>query len=373
MKKRILFITPFLDYTGSRIFMWRFLKRFDRTMLEAAIYSHHYGELIKDMPSDIKTYFFHTKNESKYLYSFRRLWNRRNGKSPYFNKLMSIIKSYRPEIVVCNTVGLGYVTDAAVNMHVKIVTIVHELPVGFTVSSYAELKKAIELSDVILGSSTIVCEELKRIGRSDIKVQPGFIDLNEIQIKRDREEMRLSLGIKPNEFVWVTSGTLSGLKGADLFLNLASNPHLENVKFLWVGGMPDTGYSYYAEKIISMHLHDKVIITGYKKYDEYYDYLNLGDGFLMPSYFESFSLTTLEALTVGLPVICYNCGGIVDFVNERNGIILDNRNTDSWIKAMSKIMNRELIFDKKVIKGSVIHLTSETQVRKMQENILSIL
>lgn len=371
-KKKVLFITPYLDYLGGIIFLWRFLKKFDGSRIEAAVYSHHYGELVKVMPPDIKLYFFHKKNENKYIHSFKRFWNRRNDKSPYLNKFIKIVNEFKPDILVVNTIAPGYVAEYAHNNGIKLVTIVHELPSAFTISDYNGMKNTIELSDLLLGSSTIVCQELEKMGRKDAIVQHGFIDLDEIQIKQKRDEMRLKLGINPDDFVWVTSGSFSASKGGNLFLNLISQEMSQEVKFLWVGGMIKTGYAYYAEKIISRQPEGKVIITGYKKYDEYYDYLRLGDGFLLLSNSESFSLTTLEALSLGIPALCYDCGGIRDFITENNGIILKSRDTNEWIDTMGKIMNHEVTFETNKIKQSVSLLTSEVQVNKMQENILSI-
>jgi glycosyltransferase involved in cell wall biosynthesis len=373
MKNKVLFITPFLDYLGGIIFLWRFLKKFDRTQIEAAIYSHHYGELVNVMPPDIKQYFFHEKNESKYIYSFKRFWNRRNGKSPYLNKFLKIVKDFKPDVIVVNTISPDYVAEYAHNNDIKLVTIIHELPLGYTLVDYNGLKNIVELSDLLLGSSTLVCEELAKMGHKDTIVQHGFVDLAEIQIKQNRQEMRLALGIKPDEFVWVTAGSFSALKGGDLFLKLISHTLPDKVKFLWVGGMIETGYAYYAEKIIANQPKGKVIFTGYKKYDEYYDYLSLGDGFLLLSHSESFSLTTLEALSLGMPALCYDCGGVKDFINENNGIILKTRETNEWITTMCRIMSHELTFDNEKIMQSVSHLTSENQVNKMQENILSII
>ena len=373
IRSKVLFVTPFMDYTGSRIFLWRFLKSFDRNLIDVAVYSHHYGELVNVMPSDIKLYFFHKKKETKYMYSIKRFWNRRKGNNPYLGKFLGILKKFKPEIVVVNTISPGYVAEAIHGTNIKLVTLVHELPFTYSLADYCSFRNLVNFSDLLIGCSTIVCKELKKMGSKNTTVQNCFIDSYEIQIKRNRQDLRHSLGIKPDEFVWVCSGAFCFPKGGDLFLNIVTDNTWKKTKFLWVGNMSQTGYSYYAEKIISTQSANKVIITGYKKYDEYYDYLKLGDGFLLLSHCESFSLTTLEALSVGLPALCYDCGGIKDFINEDNGQILKTRDTKEWIDSMRRIMQNEMIFDNKKIIGSVSHLTSQVQIPKMTDTILSVL
>ena len=41
------------------------------------------------------------------------------------------------------------------------------------------------------------------------------------------------------------------------------------------------------------------------------------------SLFETFGMTVLEAIAIGRPVICSNSGGVLDLVNESNGIICE--------------------------------------------------
>ena len=48
------------------------------------------------------------------------------------------------------------------------------------------------------------------------------------------------------------------------------------------------------------------------------------DFYVCSSEWESFGLSVLEGLFTGLPALCTNCGGVSDFINDENGILIPN-------------------------------------------------
>ncbi len=66
---------------------------------------------------------------------------------------------------------------------------------------------------------------------------------------------------------------------------------------------------------------DRVVFTGYQL--DAYRYLGAMDVFVMPSLFESWGFTAVEAMGAGLPVICSDIPGPRDFiVHERTGLLV---------------------------------------------------
>ena len=66
------------------------------------------------------------------------------------------------------------------------------------------------------------------------------------------------------------------------------------------------------------------------------------DIFLNFSESESFSMTTLEALNLGVPVIVSNSGGPAElFENERSGLLVENRNIDKMAKAIVQLATND--------------------------------
>ena len=70
------------------------------------------------------------------------------------------------------------------------------------------------------------------------------------------------------------------------------------------------------------------------------------DIFLNFSESESFSMTTLEALNLGVPVIVSNSGGPAElFENERSGLLVENRNIDKMAKAIVQLATNDSLRD----------------------------
>lgn len=60
---------------------------------------------------------------------------------------------------------------------------------------------------------------------------------------------------------------------------------------------------------------------------------------LSTSVSETFGLSVAEAIAHGTPVVCTDSGGIRDFVNERNGIVVPIRDVDAIVKAIDTSMH----------------------------------
>ena len=95
----------------------------------------------------------------------------------------------------------------------------------------------------------------------------------------------------------------------------------------------------YGEQITAMKIaanEEKCIqFVGSKKSDEIAEYMRNAIALVHPSEYETFSVVCAEALTCGCPVIASKVGGIPEFVNDENGILLDETNESSIQNAMT--------------------------------------
>jgi glycosyltransferase involved in cell wall biosynthesis len=74
--------------------------------------------------------------------------------------------------------------------------------------------------------------------------------------------------------------------------------------------------------------------------DNIHEILQNADIFILPSKFESFPLSILEAMSVGLPIISTNTGGIEDMVfNGENGFLVDYNDSFSMSNSMKKLID----------------------------------
>jgi glycosyltransferase involved in cell wall biosynthesis len=67
---------------------------------------------------------------------------------------------------------------------------------------------------------------------------------------------------------------------------------------------------------------------------------------LLFSRFENLPCVVLEALCSGLPVISTNVGGINEVINDSNGILIENENTEQLANAMCTLINNYKMYNK---------------------------
>ena len=127
-------------------------------------------------------------------------------------------------------------------------------------------------------------------------------------------QLRLNLGIRPNEQVVCTVGRLDTQKG-QIYLLEAADQILKNrpqTRFLIVGDGPDRA-SLEAETQ-RRGIRDRVIFTGLR--NDVPALLALADVVAIPSLWEGGPLTLFEAMNLSKPIVCTPVGVIEDVVQD---------------------------------------------------------
>lgn len=88
-------------------------------------------------------------------------------------------------------------------------------------------------------------------------------------------------------------------------------------------------------KIKSLMLENKVKLLGFKS--NIYDYLSEADIFILPSLWEQFPISILEAMMFELPIIASNVNGIGEEVGE-TGILINSGNVEEIKNAIKKLI-----------------------------------
>lgn len=166
-------------------------------------------------------------------------------------------------------------------------------------------------------------------GKENTAVCLNGIDLHVFQKEIDRKLVRNSIGIFDGDFVIVYSGRVMPEKGVkellEGFKNLVSIP---NIKLLIVGGSffgdskSDNSYIKSLKQLVSEYS-NRIIFTGFLPYKRIPELLKCADVGIVPSIWdEPCSLTSIEGMAAGLPMIVTRSGGIPEFVNEKSALIL---------------------------------------------------
>jgi len=114
-------------------------------------------------------------------------------------------------------------------------------------------------------------------------------------------------------------------------------------------------------------LKDKVVFLGVLEYKDVGNYMRKANLFLHPSTMETFSLVCAEALFCGTPVFASNLPAIASYMNEDNGLLLENKQ-EIWDKALIDFVKNPDRYNFKKVGENVRNIYSNKAVaQKMNE------
>ncbi len=157
------------------------------------------------------------------------------------------------------------------------------------------------------------------------------------ETEAEKQELRRSLGLKDTDKLLVMISRLSAEKNIEEIVNYFPSVLKEepDARLMIAGTGPDS--KHLEQTAAKNGIADKVIFPGFVPHDETYKYYKLGAAFLSASTFEMHSLTYLEAMACGLPLICRDdpcLQGVL--TNGENGYIYHDEQefTDSVLKVI---------------------------------------
>lgn len=171
------------------------------------------------------------------------------------------------------------------------------------------------------------------VDEDKIEIVPLGINTEEYENLPSFGKFRSKFGIGLDDKLILFVGRIHEIKGLDLLIesfNSLLNDDIDgdidddidddcSIKLAIVG--PDDGYlSTLEEKIKEYHLEDNVIITGPLYNEEKQEALVDCDLFVMPSKYESFTTSGLEAMACGKPLVLTKNNHIHDWVNGNVGL-----------------------------------------------------
>ena len=217
---------------------------------------------------------------------------------------------------------------------------------------YSDLSRAIDASenqlargaDVVITCSAAMRREVSDfygVPEARIHVIPNGVDGSHLRRlrRRDLTAFRARFA-RPEERLIFNVGRLVYEKGADLLVETAPQvlSQVPEAKFV-IGGRGPLLASL-GQRIASMHLNDKVLLTGFLE-DEDRDRLYVvADVCVFPSRYEPFGIVALEAMAAGTPVVVSDVGGLGTVVeHEKTGITAYTENVASLAWAIVRTLN----------------------------------
>jgi glycosyltransferase involved in cell wall biosynthesis len=130
----------------------------------------------------------------------------------------------------------------------------------------------------------------------------------------------LGLDLSDDDLVLVTVGRIIKRKGLDQLLGIASELDHPRFKLVIVGEGPDRAALEARAK--KLGIAQAIRFAGFVSEERKWQILAASDLYVSTSLHEGFGIVFLEAMMVGLPVLCYDRGGQADFVSDDVGRLL---------------------------------------------------
>jgi glycosyltransferase involved in cell wall biosynthesis len=369
---RLLFFSPRCDRTGAELALFRLICNADRETTKMAVACGARGELSKNFPRDVPVFhYWHALSFADVAF---------NDSSPgssfahtAFNGMLRLIHARaRPDAWYINTTVQPSVVALARELKIPCILHTHELGFGSPLLRPRDIENMVSYPKLIIAGSACAADAMRVLGRRDnIEVCGGPIDLGAIRVDVEKsEKIRRDLKIPTGEFVWAMSGTRDHNKNPAGFVRIASEllKQEPNSYFLWIGGT-DTGDGLYAQALARKLNIDRKISWVPERTEDYFDYLNVADGFVLTSFRESLSLVTLEAAALGKPFVSFNSGGPKEIFRDGMGAVVDSWNAKDLITAMLQVMRGEIYLDANISRARASEFDVSVIVRQWEENI----
>jgi glycosyltransferase involved in cell wall biosynthesis len=144
---------------------------------------------------------------------------------------------------------------------------------------------------------------------------------------------RSTFGIPENAFVMTTVGRLVTRKATSQLVSVLAAANRNNMYLVVVGDGPDS--DNIARAASELGVADRVKMLGHVTERQKFSALSMSDLFVSTSQHEGFGLVYLEAMAYGLPIVCYDRGGQVDFLSTpATGAVIKLNDTESFAQAV---------------------------------------
>lgn len=164
----------------------------------------------------------------------------------------------------------------------------------------------------------------------------GIKEKSDIEDK-EKDELKKELNLKYTDRILITAGEMIERKNQKFLLEVVKKiKEKENSIKLIVCGHGRLEH-FLKAKAKELGIENNVIFTGYRT--DIYKILGLAEIFLFSSLQEGLPVAVMEAMAVGLPVVCSNVRGNADLIdNEKGGYVLDKFDSDRWSDSIYSLL-----------------------------------
>lgn len=254
------------------------------------------------------------------------------------------------------------------------------IPLAITFHTLGLMKNLVARSDEERESSERIKIELQLVQEADRVISTGQTDAQYIRYLYDGDPKRIviltpgvdlklfkpsdkiaakkAIGAKHDEKLILFVGRIEPLKGVDVLLYalkiLLSNYSGYRVCVWIVGGDISQAVKLWPKELKKLseirevlRISASVKFVGRKEQRELPTYYNAADLLVMPSHYESFGITAVEAMACGVPVITTDVTGVSNLIDKKHSILITSVNNPIRLaKHIVKLLCDEKAYEK---------------------------
>ena len=241
-----------------------------------------------------------------------------------------VLRDYRIEVINHHhgTFGLKL---AKKEFGIRIVAYIHNTYCWFgEIEKFNFTKNSIYI-DLFIAVSKNVAAYTNRhfqIPFRKIQVVPNGIDVNKHKgnLQWQLKFSRTDLGFAEEDFIMLNVASFHEIKAHKLLFQVMANLKKEHpqIKLLCVGNIFNGGYYQEIKNLLTeMGLQETVLLQDFS--EDIWNYYRIADCFILPSFYEGWSLAMTEAMYYSLPLILSDVGASRDVIeNEDIGLVVAN-------------------------------------------------
>ena len=156
-----------------------------------------------------------------------------------------------------------------------------------------------------------------------------------------RRSIRQNLGIDDKAVVAVVTRRLVDKNGVIYLARAAKFLANKNIHFIIIGEGPERAA---VEIEFRRHCGERVVFLGNKRHEEIVDYYSAADFSILPSLMEATSISGLEAMAAGLPLVGTRVGGIPELIKDGiNGHLCEPANPTDLAKQIDILLTEDFV------------------------------
>ena len=273
-------------------------------------------------------------------------------------KLYKILRKDKPEIVHTHTPKAGIIGMLAARLAgipIRLHTVAG-LPLMETSGKKRKILEAVEqltyrcatrvypnsegLMKFIIQNKFTSIDKLKIIGNgSSNGINTDYFNQKNI-LEDQKKQLKTSLNIDENDFVFIFVGRLVGDKGINELIKAYTELDKTSTKLLLVGPLETELDPLLESTLQHIKSNSNIIHVGYQQ--DVRPYFSIANSLVFPSYREGFPNVVMQAGAMDLPSVVTDINGCNEIIIEgENGTIIPVKNTAALYKAMEKMLRDE--------------------------------